>query len=196
MTEKDYSTNDISKALFIKKERLRVWIDEGFVTPSIHKGVGPGTKHIFSIVDVYGVELFRRMLDEGFNRHVAAIYVKDFTENIDAESDITKILYVVFQILIGKNDDKQIKSSVLITDYNAGDVHQLFFVEKILIDDKFINKRDKYPVITHDDNYENYENWWSYMKAVLFEKNKDWNSIYIVNFSKLRNDVEAALLEV
>jgi hypothetical protein len=28
------------------------------------------------------------MLDEGFNRHVAAIYVKDFTENIDAESGI------------------------------------------------------------------------------------------------------------
>lgn len=62
-----YSTFDIVKGLGIARERLREWMTRGFVVPSVQAD-GVGTKALFSIEDVYRVELFKELLAVGFNR--------------------------------------------------------------------------------------------------------------------------------
>lgn len=59
----EFSTLDICKVLEIDRERLRVWMDEGYISPSIQVATGQGTKNIFSREDVYLIALYRMMLD-------------------------------------------------------------------------------------------------------------------------------------
>ena len=69
-----FSTLDIVKAFGIPRERLRKWMEMGFVGPT-EPAKGRGTKAVFTRVDVYCVELFRHLLDCGFNREVAAEHI-------------------------------------------------------------------------------------------------------------------------
>ena len=52
-----FSTLDIVKALRIPRERLRDWMNNGFVVPTI-LSQGQGTKAVFTRGDIYLVALF------------------------------------------------------------------------------------------------------------------------------------------
>ena len=67
----DYTTTDISKHLGIKRERLKIWMSKGFITPS-QTASGPGTKNLFSITDLYLLKLFASLVERGFPREEAA----------------------------------------------------------------------------------------------------------------------------
>ena len=90
-----FSTFDL-KALGIPRERLKDWMNQGFVEPSI-PAQGKGTKAIFSLLDVYAIAFFSELLQAGFNRKVAAEIVKDFKgrESIKGTTgeNITKVLF-------------------------------------------------------------------------------------------------------
>jgi hypothetical protein len=64
----EFSTFDISRILDIPGPRLRQWIELGFVKPSIRKALGKGTKAIFSRSDLYRIDLFRGLVDQGHSR--------------------------------------------------------------------------------------------------------------------------------
>jgi len=70
-----FSTLDIVKALEIPRERLREWMNRGFIKPS-EPARGQGTKAVFTRIDVYGVALFRHLLTKGFKREIASEYVQ------------------------------------------------------------------------------------------------------------------------
>jgi hypothetical protein len=76
LEKESYSTMEICSLLAIRKECLRVWLDEGYIEPSIQKGIGPGTKHIFSKTDVFDIEMFRRLVNLGLSRELAAEVVR------------------------------------------------------------------------------------------------------------------------
>ncbi|MBC8466720.1 MAG: MerR family transcriptional regulator [Deltaproteobacteria bacterium] len=76
----DFSTLDIVKALGIPRERLREWMNRGFVKPTID-AKGQGTKATFTVEDIYLVALFRHLVDKGIKRFNAGIYL---SENIVA----------------------------------------------------------------------------------------------------------------
>jgi len=65
-----FTTTDVSK-LGIKRERLKEWMSKGFVQPS-KKASGPGTKNLFSLLDLYQIQLFAYVVDCGFSRDEAA----------------------------------------------------------------------------------------------------------------------------
>jgi len=67
-----FTTFDIIKALGIDRERLRQWLDRGLVRPSIERSEGRGTRNIFSRWDVYGIALFKQLLERGVSRTQAA----------------------------------------------------------------------------------------------------------------------------
>ena len=71
----DFSTLDIVKALSIPRERLRDWMNNGFVVPTI-KSEGQGTKAIFTRNDIYLVALFVDLLKKGFKRYRASDLIK------------------------------------------------------------------------------------------------------------------------
>jgi len=65
-----FTTKDIS-TLGIKRERLRVWIDEGWVRPYI-RARGPGTKNYFTIADIIHIKTFEFLVECGLHRRLAA----------------------------------------------------------------------------------------------------------------------------
>lgn len=65
-----YSTIDISKAFGMPRERLRDWMDRGFIKPSL-PSTGQGTIAIFTTKDVYRVFLFEKLVDAGLKRQTA-----------------------------------------------------------------------------------------------------------------------------
>lgn len=70
----DFSTFEICKALKIPKERLRQWLKNEFIKPTI-PAKGQGTRAVFTRNDVYGVALFNDLINRGLKRSVAARFV-------------------------------------------------------------------------------------------------------------------------
>ncbi|MFC1607144.1 MerR family transcriptional regulator [Candidatus Latescibacterota bacterium] len=68
-----YSTLDVVKILGISRGRIREWTDEGFITPST-PSAGQGKRNGFSRWDLYGIELFRRIIEKGYSRKNATKY--------------------------------------------------------------------------------------------------------------------------
>ncbi len=66
-----FSTLDIVKALSIPRERLRDWMNNGFVAPTT-SSEGQGTKAVFGRDDIYLVALFVDLLKKGFKRNKAS----------------------------------------------------------------------------------------------------------------------------
>ena len=73
----DFSTFDIAKHLGIPRERLKDWMNQGFVRASI-PAQGQGTRAVFTRVDVYSVQLFQTLINHGYQRKVAAQLVEKF----------------------------------------------------------------------------------------------------------------------
>jgi hypothetical protein len=74
-----FSTLDIVKVLEIPRERLRSWMKEGFVQPTI-PAQGQGTKAVFMRHDIYAVSLFNDLLGAGFRRDIAASHMREFAK--------------------------------------------------------------------------------------------------------------------
>ena len=72
-----FTTFEIVKGLKIKRERLRKWLENGYIIHEIHAD-GHGTKNLFAIWEVYQIELFRYLVDHGFARREAAGYLQGF----------------------------------------------------------------------------------------------------------------------
>jgi hypothetical protein len=73
-----FTTFDIRENLGIKIDRLKDWMNRGFISPSIQKATGQGTKNLFSRWDLYSIKLFQYLIDRGFSRKDAAESIKDF----------------------------------------------------------------------------------------------------------------------
>ena len=174
MNNKTYSTIEITKALQIKKERLRVWIDEGFVSPSIQKGIGPGTKHIFSVQDVYMVSLFHSLIEYGFSRESADIFLKSLTAALNKDKPLI-IDYIIFRS--SSADGKEV---INLVDYLLPGEWK-FDIETGYIDWSLSN-----PV------FKKYVDESEPRKG----KKKNWRSIHIINFKDIRNEVDSALAKL
>lgn len=76
----DFSTFDVQKALGIPRERLRQWMDEKYISPSV-AARGVGTRASFELIDVYRVALLDYLISRGFKRATAAIIANSFDKN-------------------------------------------------------------------------------------------------------------------
>jgi len=175
----EYSTLDIVKALDIPRERLRDWMNKGFVKPT-KPAEGQGTKAIFTRYDVYNVELFRKLIAFGLNRKDAAALSQDETPNI-VQGDIgrywNEILYVVihfmdeFDFAVGST--ATVKKEELVHPASGS---------AILIDEKGVAQKE------------------FFKKESIRKSRKDFHSedmdqILIVNIEKIRRKVDMALSE-
>jgi hypothetical protein len=71
-----YSTLDIVKALEIPRERLREWLNRGFITPGIQQASGAGTKALFGPEDLYRIMVFKQLVESGISREMASKIVR------------------------------------------------------------------------------------------------------------------------
>jgi hypothetical protein len=98
MNRTEFSTLDIGKALHIPRERLRDWMNRGFIKPTVI-AAGQGSRAGFTLSDVYGIAFFRTLVESGFSREVAADYVRLFLEREKDEPDHQKTVRIVFKIM-------------------------------------------------------------------------------------------------
>ena len=57
-SKKTYTTTDIAR-VGTKRERLKEWMSRGYIKPSVESAAGAGTKNLFSLWDLYMIQLFQ-----------------------------------------------------------------------------------------------------------------------------------------
>ena len=95
--ETTYTTSDIAR-LNIKRERLKVWMEKGWIKPSVQVAKGAGTKNLFNRLDLYIILLFKQLVEHGFTGEEA--HSRIGWANYSNGEAITKVFgedeYVVF----------------------------------------------------------------------------------------------------
>ena len=64
----EFFASDVTKVTGVKRGRLQVWLEKGWIVPSIQKASGHGTRNIFSLGDLYNIVLFRKVVESGLSR--------------------------------------------------------------------------------------------------------------------------------
>lgn len=77
MEKASFTTKDIVERLDIPMQRLRMWLMEEYIAPSVPSD-GQGKKAYFSTNDMYAIVLFSRLLAKGFKRELASRYIREF----------------------------------------------------------------------------------------------------------------------
>ena len=158
--KEQFSTLDIVKALKIPRERLREWTTREFIKPQ-RPASGKGTKAIFSVWEVYGVALFRMLVEHGFDRKFAAKSVSGFLKKITPET--AAVAYIGFRY--PALDNKGVMTALFYYDDWRLDLRTIMAipVEIPETDPRFFSQCD------------------------------NWEQFHLINFKKLRAQVDAAL---
>ena len=173
-----FSTFDIVKASNetknpIPRERLRDWIQRGFTPPTTPAG-GAGRAAIFTRLDVYGIFLFNVLLRRGFNRKFAAELIKHLKSYVDisAKKNSIKLDFPSTLVFFMKENGKKIISFIPIY---AGE-HQIKLPSGKMQSISPAGIKD-------------------YVKldGTPGKDIDDWDQIEVVNFIKIRAEIDAAL---
>ncbi len=73
--QEGYTVQSLTK-LGIEPKRLKDWMAFGYIEPSIHQVDVPGAKSLFSHFDLYMVKLFEYLLDSGFSEEESSVRIK------------------------------------------------------------------------------------------------------------------------
>jgi len=92
--KEEFSTFDVCEALNIPRERLRDWMVRGFVVPSVQAD-GAGTRALFDRIDVYLVSLFENLIEGGFPRKTASLFVEYIRIDKSTRSKLPKIDFII-----------------------------------------------------------------------------------------------------
>jgi len=179
-----YTTFQIIKALNIPRERLKDWMEKGFVKPSLQQAQGKGTKALFSLLDVYSLALFKHLIEEcHFSRDAASRFSSmwlDYIYNFPYEH--------------GKE----------ISDREISDLlsNELIFISEMETDSIYPSDKEKeekkgerkmiYSPFSFHGKGEDF------LKSITnhltpFVENNRWEDIHIVNFKRIREQVDTAL---
>jgi hypothetical protein len=115
---KAHTTFTIKKKLGIKIDRLKDWMDRGFIKPSIKLASGPGTKNLFSIEDLYRIKLFKLLIEKGFNRETASIVVKTLGHpysNYKIDWSSSYLVYTESVDIVGGKEQINVHPPVFVT---------------------------------------------------------------------------------
>lgn len=79
----EFTTFDIINKLGIPRGRLREWVNEGFIVPSVQKAEGVGTKALFDRVDIIALVIFKHLIEaHKIARSEAALIVNEWVHVI------------------------------------------------------------------------------------------------------------------
>ena len=101
----EFFAGDVEKICGVKRNRLQVWMEKGWIIPSIKRADGHGTRNIFNLINLFQISLFKKAVENGISRKVAAdflprllIYFKDdaFFELFDKAKNYGHPFWVFF----------------------------------------------------------------------------------------------------
>jgi len=127
---KAFSTFDIKEKLGLKIDRLKDWMQRGYIEPSIQKADGIGTKNIFDLFDLYLIKLFHHLISvRGFSRDNAGKIIRDIQQQKSKLKNSPPIFIGIAEEgkgAVGFNDLDQVKKifdmhsiDILIVNFSA-----------------------------------------------------------------------------
>ena len=101
LIHKTFSSTEIIDRLGLEKERFRGWVDKGYITPSIKKAEGQGSRHEFNLMDLYSAALFLHLIEDvKTTRNEAASLVKIWRNTIERDAKVVDVAYFHYIIFI------------------------------------------------------------------------------------------------
>jgi hypothetical protein len=161
-----FTTTHICEIHGLNLERLKDWMRKGFVNPT-QPAPKQGKKAMFTLLDVYGIGLFKDLIENGFSREAAAEYAKGFLKDPKA-LDANYILFrpktsgVIDATVVGPGESKVVLQTGIV-DSGAGRAENL---------------PPRHPG----------------QSTVMGDKN--WLQIHLVNFKNLRKKIDGAISEL
>jgi hypothetical protein len=192
---KAFTTSDITR-LGVKRERLKDWLERGFIEPSIQKADGQGTKNYFSILDLYAIMLFETLTRHGFSRFDTGLRIKWFFKLISGtEADFWHNTPFLGFIRISADQDPIVKrlfhSGIKSAKALAETVDNLPKRERDIMLGSFV------PLPIRAEKDETSKNVLSKctLKWISFGRNigDDSDAITIVNLKKIRKQVDSLI---
>jgi hypothetical protein len=106
----EFTTFDVIKILKIKRERLKDWLQRGFIKPSRQEKTGPGLKAYFDRWQVCMIRLFQHLIEHGISRAEASLWVDKLMNRPDLHPIMPKrsIKFFVMerkggQVIVGRS---------------------------------------------------------------------------------------------
>lgn len=174
--ERTYSSFEIMRALHIEKEKLRDWIDRGFIK-AFKPSPGRGKPAAFRVKDIYGMALFMELLSHGFSREKASHMVENYHDSYDVEFP----------------GDDESEPDIWILD-NPPD----FILFRRITDDQG-NHIMNAEGVEGDDSDISLRTGKFFLRQHYKPRNdlpSNWDSVIVINYQKIRNAVNAALAKI
>lgn len=184
MSEKTYSSFEIIRFLNISKEKFRDWLNNGFIKPSM-PSEGRGKAAGFTTKDVYGVGLFRELINYGIPREKAALMVKFYYDKYFTNADIS------MNKSVEPTGEHKASISTVVGDHQ-GYVDFIVFCKVTAKDGTELTKAFG---VTNDS-------WRISLKSGKavgdkvsseVEPQGSWDSLLIINYRKIRDEIDRAL---
>jgi hypothetical protein len=210
----EFTTFDIINNLGIDRGRLREWMNEGFVVPSVQKAEGVGTKALFDRVDIYALVVFKHLIEhhrvsrkeaaqilKGWHKVVRsfknALTLKEFDEFISTYDTFSVLRFekkllvaevVAADILTNLYDKKLIRRFMYaVGEPMAGNASAVAKkMHNILAYDKLKSMGKRMKSQLGSDLIERHHK----DDPVLSGPYEDWDSILMINFRKIREEAE------
>jgi len=81
----EFTTFDVVKIIGIKMERLQDWMKRGFIKPTRQVPIGRGLKSYFDRLQLYIIEAFYYLVQNGINRQEAAQWTLNIHKHISSD---------------------------------------------------------------------------------------------------------------
>lgn len=179
--KKTFSTLDITKIMNIPRERLRSWMKEEYIKPSV-KANGRGTRAEFTKRDVYSVAIFESLLNRGIKRIVASTLINRLLKE---DSTLSQDYFIIRNL--SEKENIQINSfsaKAVGVDLTTGAVYRpLNQYDGYLQKDKTGKDVPFMPF-----NQRN--------QSSVFNSTEDWDSMTILNVSGIKESVDAAIIKL
>ena len=78
----EFTTFDVVKIIDIKMERLQDWMKRGFIRPTRQVPISRGLKSYFDRLQLYIIETFRYLVENGINRQEAAHWTLNIHKHV------------------------------------------------------------------------------------------------------------------
>jgi hypothetical protein len=127
-----FSTFEAIKIIGIKRERLKDWLERGFLKATRVEETGPGLKSYFDRWGLYMISLFHHLVEHGISRKEASRWIHEMSKDKSGGYIWAKVIQRNFGFILVERKDGEVTDLRFIT----GSLYHLNISNDI--DDAFI----------------------------------------------------------
>jgi hypothetical protein len=110
-----FSTFEAIKIIGIKRERLKDWLERGFLKPTRVEETGPGLKAYFDRWGLYMIRLFHHLVEHGISRKEASRWIFEMSEDRSGGHPLGEFMQRNFGFILVERKDGKVVDLRLIT---------------------------------------------------------------------------------